>query len=230
MSLRVHWLQHIAFEDLGCIAPWLTARQAVVTQTRLYADESLPSAEDFDWLIVMGGPMNVDEEAEYPWLKAEKQLIRDVHAAGRKLLGICLGAQLIAVALGAPVTRNAQQEIGWFPVRMNAGASQSKLFIGFPETFAALHWHGDTFAIPSGAQWLASSEACAHQAYAIDNRVAAIQFHLEVTAANARVWFEHDQPEAARYVQSRAEILSDISRYADSNRLMCRLLENMAAT
>ncbi|MGH8506100.1 MAG: type 1 glutamine amidotransferase [Stenotrophobium sp.] len=227
--MKVHWLQHVAFEDLGCIAPWLAARNATVTQTRLYAGETLPKSDDFDWLIVMGGPMNIYEEAAYPWLRAEKTLIRDACAAGRKLLGICLGAQLIAGALGAPVTRNAQQEIGWFPVRMSAAAAQSKLFAGFPERYDALHWHGDTFAIPSGAKLLASSEACAHQAYECDGRVAAIQFHLEVTAANARVWLAQEPLTPARYVQTAEEILSDIGRFAENNRLMVKLLENLSA-
>ncbi|HWU67849.1 MAG TPA: type 1 glutamine amidotransferase [Stenotrophobium sp.] len=229
MSLRVHWLQHVAFEDLGCIAPWLAARNATVTQTRLYAGETLPKAGDFDWLIVMGGPMNIYEESAHPWLVAEKALIREACAAGRRLLGICLGAQLIADALGAPVTRNAHREIGWFPVQMNAAAASSKLFAGFPERYDALHWHGDTFAIPPGATLLAGSEACAHQAYEYAGRVAAIQFHLEVTAADARVWLAQETPAPGRYVQTAGEILVDIGRFAENNRLMRRLLENLAA-
>jgi GMP synthase-like glutamine amidotransferase len=226
--MRVHWLQHADFEDLGCIAPWLAARGYAVTQTRLYAGETLPSAEDSDWLIVMGGPMNVYEYDAHPWLRAEKLLIKQAVSAGKRVLGICLGAQLIADALGAPVTRNADTEIGWFEVRMNAAAQTSKLFAGFPQNFNAFHWHGDTFAIAEGARNLASSEACAHQAYDFGERVAAIQFHLEVTAANARIWFEHERPPAARYVQTPEDILSDIGRFAENNRLMIKLLENLA--
>ncbi|TXH05781.1 MAG: type 1 glutamine amidotransferase [Nevskiaceae bacterium] len=227
MTQRVHWLQHADFEDLGCIAPWLAARGHTVTHTRLYAGETPPPVSAFDWLIVMGGPMNIDEYDAHPWLRAEKALILDAVHARKKLLGICLGAQLIADALGAPVTRNAHSEIGWFPVTMTAAARRSTLFAGFPETFTAFHWHGDTFEIPPDATLLASSEACAHQAYERDGRIAAIQFHLEVTAANARVWFEHERPAPARYVQTPETILADVSRFAENNRLMLKLLDNL---
>lgn len=228
--MKVHWLQHADFEDLGCIAPWLAARGDVVTHTRLYAGETLPGADDFDFLIVMGGPMNIYEYDAHPWLKAEKALIRQAIDAGKRVLGICLGSQLIADVLGGPVTRNAHTEIGWFPVQMHAAARESKLFAGFPERYLAFHWHGDTFAIAPGARNLAYSEACAHQAYDYGDRVAAIQFHLEVTAANARDWFEHERPSPAPYVQSPEKILTDIGRFAENNRLMLRLLENLTAS
>jgi len=223
--MRVHWLQHADFEDLGCIAPWLAALGITPTCTRLYAGEVLPAASAFDWLIVMGGPMNIYEYERYPWLKAEKALIREAHVQGRKLLGICLGAQLIADVLGGPVTRNAQQEIGWFPLQLEPAAKTSNFFSDFPERFDAFHWHGDTFAIPPGASSLMRSAACAHQAFELDGRVAAIQFHLEVTAANARVWFEHERPAPAPSVQEPEAILAELERFAGNNRLMFRLLE-----
>lgn len=221
--MRVHWLQHADFEDLGCIAPWLAARGDQVTHTRLYAGERLPEASAFDWLIVMGGPMNIYEYAAHPWLRAEKQLIGEAYRQGRKLLGICLGAQLIADVLGGPVTRNAHSEIGWFPVRRKA--TPSHFFQDFPAEFTAFHWHGDTFAVPPGASSLMHSEACANQAYELGRQVAAIQFHLEVTAANARIWFQHERPAPARYVQPPETILADVPRFAENNRLMLRLLQ-----
>ena len=227
--MRVHWLQHADFENLGCIAPWLAARGHEVGHTRLYAGDTLPSAECFDWLIIMGGPMNIYEVERHPWLRAEKALIRQAVEQGKKLLGICLGAQLIADVLGGPVTRNAHSEIGWFPVSLSAAAKSSKFFSDFPQRFDAFHWHGDTFAIPPGAQGLMSSEACAHQAYEQDGRIAAIQFHLEVTAADARVWFAHERPAPARYVQAPETILADLDRFAENNRLMLRLLEKFEA-
>ncbi|MGH8462157.1 MAG: type 1 glutamine amidotransferase [Stenotrophobium sp.] len=228
--MRIHWLQHADFEDLGCIAPWLAAHRDVVSCTRLYAGEALPNVEAFDWLIVMGGPMNVYEYDAHPWLKAEKILIRQAIAAGKRVLGICLGAQLIADALGAPVTRNAQLEIGWFEVALSAAGRASPLLADFPPRFLVFHWHGDTFAIPSGAELLGSSAACAHQVYsACAGRVVAMQFHLEVTAANARVWLEQGALPSAPGVQTREEMLGDISHYAENNRLMCKLLERVAA-
>lgn len=227
--MRVHWLQHADFEDLGCIAPWLARRGDAVSRTRLYAGEPLPPVQDFDWLIVMGGPMNIYEYERHPWLRAEKALIREAWQQGRKLLGICLGAQLIADALGAPVTRNAETEVGWFPLQLSPDAAHSHFFRDFPAQFRAFHWHGDTFALPQGAASLMRSEACANQAYELDNRVAAIQFHLEVTAANARDWFAHEQPAPARYVQAPEAVLADLDAFAENNQLMLKLLERFAA-
>ncbi|HVT34462.1 MAG TPA: type 1 glutamine amidotransferase [Nevskiaceae bacterium] len=227
--MRVHWLQHAEHEELGSIAPWLAARGDAVTCTRLYAGETLPAADAFEWLIVMGGPMNIYEYDVHPWLRDEKQFIRAALEAGRRMLGICLGAQLIADVAGGKVTRNAHAEIGWFDVQLNEGAPAAPAFAGFPPRFTAFHWHGDTFAIPPGARALMSSEACANQAYALGPRVAAIQFHLEVTAADARAWLDLEQPAPARYVQPREEILRDVGRFAANNRLMLQLLERLAA-
>ncbi|MFT4045142.1 MAG: type 1 glutamine amidotransferase [Solimonas sp.] len=228
--MRVHWLQHADFEDLGCIAPALAAGGHAVTQTRLYAGEGLPSPDAFDALIVMGGPMNIYEYEAHPWLRAEKAFIGASLAAGRRALGVCLGAQLIADVLGAPVTRGAQQEIGWHALQLSEAGRRSPLFAGFPERFTAFHWHGDTFAIPAGAQTLMASEACANQAYALRTaggaQVAAIQFHLEVTAANARVWFAHERPQPAHYVQDADAILAELEHFAANNRLMLKLLDN----
>lgn len=227
--MRVHWLQHASFEDLGSIAPWLAARNDSVSMTRLWAGDALPRAADFDWLIVMGGPMNIYEYEAHPWLRAEKALIREAVAQNKKLLGICLGAQLIADVLGGPVTRNAHSEIGWFPVNLNADASHSHFFHDFPQTFTPFHWHGDTFAIPPQARGLMSSAGCANQAFEQGSTIVGIQFHLEVTAANARVWFEHEQPVPARYVQTPPHILTQLDDFAGNNRLMLRLLEKFAA-
>lgn len=229
MSLCVHWLQHADFEDLGCIAPWLAARGHQVTHTRLHEDESLPAAEAFDWLIVMGGPMNIYEYDRHPWLRAEKNLIRDAITANKRVLGICLGSQLIADVLGGKVTRNTHTEIGWFPVHLNANGPRSALFAEFPPSFDVFHWHGDTFAIPANAQHVASSDACTNQAFAYGGRVIGLQFHPEVTASNVRDWLAHETVTPARYVQTPADMLSDIPRYAVINRLMLTLLERLEA-
>jgi GMP synthase-like glutamine amidotransferase len=225
--LRVHCLLHAEHEDSGCIEPWLLAHGHHVTQTRWHAGDAAPSADEIDWLIVMGGPMNIYEEARYPWLRAEKQLIAEAVAAQRRVLGVCLGAQLLADALGARVTRNAHTEIGWFEVRRAAGAS--RLFGALPPGFEAFHWHGDTFAIPPGARLAMSSDACAHQAFELGAHIAGIQFHLEVTAANAREWLALESPPAERYVQDASAILADVDRFAANNRLMHALLETMAS-
>lgn len=224
--MRVHWLQHADFEDLGCIGPWLQAQGHAVQGSALYAGAPLPAIEDFDVLIVMGGPMNIYEHAAHPWLVAEKVLIRAAIAAGRRVLGICLGAQLIADVLGGPVRRNAETEIGWFPVQLTAEGRAHPLLTGLPERFTAFHWHGDTYALPPGAQRLAASEACAQQAFAWDGgRVLGLQFHLEVTQANAREWFRHESVTPAAYVQAPEQILADEPAFAANNRCMLAILE-----
>lgn len=226
--MRVHWLQHAEHEDLGCIAPWLAARGHTVVCSRLQRGEAPPQPDAYDWLIVMGGPMNIYQHAAYPWLVAEKQAIRAALMADKRVLGICLGAQLLADQLGGPVTQNAEAEVGWHVVTTTA-ADCGDAFKGFPKQFNAFHWHGDTFAMPLGCAALMHSAACANQAFSHGSRVAGIQFHLEVTAANARDWFAMEQPKPARYVQVPETILAALPHFAENNRLMLTLLENLEA-
>src|SRR5207237_1237943 len=138
-------------------------------------------------------------------------------ANGKRVLGICLGAQLIADALGASVGRNAEREIGWFPV--NLSAAGRSFLPDLPPRFNAFHWHEDTYVLPHKALNLAASEACAQQAFACDGgRVLGLQFHLEVTQDNARRWFEHERPLSARYVQTPEHILAQDAAFAENNR------------
>ena len=227
--MRVHWLQHAEHEDLGCIAPWLVAHGHTVTCTRLQRSEPLPSLTAVDWLIVLGGPMNIYQHDLYPWLVAEKQFIRAALQADKRVLGICLGAQLVADQLGGPVVSNKELELGWHPVTLTAAGRKAGAFKGFPDSFSAFHWHGDTFALPLGSEPLMHSAACANQAFAHGARVAGIQFHLEVTAANARDWFALERPAPGRYVQAPEAILAALPNFAENNRLMVLLLENLAA-
>jgi GMP synthase-like glutamine amidotransferase len=181
--MKIHWLQHVSFEGLGLIEGWLLERGHTLSRTRLFENEPLPQGPDgFDWLIVMGGPMNAYQHRDYPWLPAEKQLIGQAISAGKRVLGVCLGAQLIADVLGAKVYQNHHRELGWFPVRpVPEGASSP--FALSRETFV-MHWHGDTFSLPPGSAWLCRSEGCANQAYAIGSRVLGLQFHLEMSRAD----------------------------------------------
>lgn len=224
--MRIHWLQHADFEGLGCIAPWLAERGHAVSGTQLHAGEALPDIADFDALIVMGGPMNIYEYATHPWLRTEKALIRAAIGAGRRVLGICLGAQLIADVLGGPVRRNDAPEIGWFPVELNAAGRAEPAFAGLPPRFTAFHWHGDTYALPPGARGLAHSEACAQQAFSWDDgRVLGLQFHLEVTRDQALEWFRHETLTPSRHVQTPEAILADTDAFAANNAAMQAILE-----
>lgn len=228
--MRVHFLQHAEHEGLGCIGRWLRDRGHALTGTRLHRGERLPDAREFDWLIVMGGPMNIYQHQAHPWLVAEKSLIRDACVMKKQVLGICLGAQLVADVLGGRVTANGEQEIGWFDVTLNEEARTSRYFASFPGSFAAFHWHGDTFSYPPGATPLMSSQACARQAFSWgEERVLGLQFHLEVELDDARRWLEVDAPAPARYVQRADEMLREPARFAENTRLMHLLLERMAA-
>ena len=171
--MKIHWLQHVPFEGLGCIEPWLVEVRHVVACTRFWAGDRLPDAESVDGLIVMGGPMGVYDEAIHPWLAEEKAFIKQIIVQNKPVLGICLGAQLIAEVLGAKVGKNKQREIGFFSL-----AGDGKIF---PPEFTAFHWHGDTFGIPDGAVHLAASAACGNQAFIYKDNVLGLQFHLETT-------------------------------------------------
>lgn len=227
--MRVHWLQHADHEGLGCIERWLRARGHRLSGTQLQHGESLPDVNDFDWLIVMGGPMNIYEHDRYPWLIGEKLLIRDACVKKKQVLGICLGSQLLADVLGGPVTENEEPEIGWFDVLLSDDARTSPCLADFPEKFQAFHWHGDTFSYPPGATPLMSSEACACQAFSWgEGRVLGLQFHLEVEFEDARRWLQSGAPEPRRFVHSADEMLREPARFAENTRLMHLLLERMA--
>jgi GMP synthase-like glutamine amidotransferase len=229
--MHAHFFQHVPFEGLGSIGAWLEARRAVVTATRFFAGDAPPEPDGIDLLVVMGGPMSVNDERRHPWLIAEKRFIAQAIRGGKAVLGICLGAQLIAAALGARVYPNGEKEIGWFPLYSprtpeTARADAIPVF-RFPEEFLAFHWHGETFDLPVGAVRLARSAACLNQAFQYGRRVFGLQFHLEMTqqAVGELVAGGRDELVPGRSVQSEAGILSaPAERYAENNRLMGDLL------
>lgn len=208
--MRIHCLQHVPFEGPAAIADWAAARGHLLSLTRLYAGEKLPGIEEYDWLLIMGGPMNIYQERQYPWLKEEKACIDRALAAGKTLLGICLGAQLLADRLGSPVYAGPEREIGWWPLRLTEAGRRSLLFGDLDQTLSAYHWHGDTFDLPAGATCLASSAVCAQQAFLYDQRVLGLQFHFEVTQQAVRRLIDHcgDEIVAGRYVQSAEQMLA----------------------
>lgn len=174
--MKLHYLQHVAFEGLGQIEAWAQCHNIEISCTHLFAGDALPPLDHFDALVIMGGPMGIYDHDEHPWLTEEKAFIKRVIDAGKPVLGICLGAQLIADVLGAKVYPGPQKEIGWFPLQRSTEAPE-----WFPETLTAFHWHGDTFDIPDGAVRLASSAACVNQGFIYRDHVIALQFHMETT-------------------------------------------------
>lgn len=225
--MRVHHLQHVPFENLGSIQTVLKKNGHTLTSTHLYKGDNLLSVNDLDLLIVMGGPMSVSDENIYPWLKAEKQFIKEAIKSGKKVLGICLGAQLIAEVLGAEVHKNKYREIGWFNVEITEEAAQTALSDILPDSFEAFHWHGDTFEIPAGAIHIAQSEACKNQGFIFDNRVLALQFHLETTPESAEALLKNcrDELDGSKYVQNEKEIYSDREKFLKINSVMTSVLK-----
>ncbi len=231
-SLRLHGIRHESFEKEGEIAVWAAQRGHNLAHTDLWNGEELPPVDSFDWLIVMGGPMGVYDEDKHPWLAPEKAFLKQAADAGKLILGVCLGAQLLSVVLGGTVTRNAHREIGWFPVSATREAAQSRVFHSLPQTYEAFHWHGDTFSIPPGALWTAQSEACAHQAFeANSGRIVGLQFHLETNAASMAELSTHCAEEIIvdRYVQPVSEMAARPERLTALRGLLDRILDNMAA-
>jgi len=228
--MRIHHLQHVPFESLGSIEPVLKDKGHRLTSTHLYDNQSFSLVKDIDCLIVMGGPMGIYDEETYPWLGAEKRFIKDVISAGKIVLGICLGAQLIADALDVKVYKNKYREIGWFNIKRSLEAEDTILYKAIPEQAEVFHWHGDTFDIPQGARPLAESTACQNQGFIMDDRVVAFQFHLETTLQSAKALIENgrDELDGSQYVQSEKEMLSSPQRFSNINQIMSSVLEALA--
>lgn len=225
--MRIHSLQHVPFEGLATIEDWAISRGYTISRTLLFRGEFLPEPTEFDWLVVMGGPMNVYEEEMHPWLAPEKDLIRRAIDGGKVVLGICLGAQLIADVLGGRVRPNGEREIGWHTVALTPAGSKSDLFGLLPESFVPLSWHGDTFDIPPGAVRMAESEACENQAFQ-SGRAIGLQFHLEATAEGIENLIRNCSDELAgggRFVQTAVEILAGFDAIPEMNGLMERFLD-----
>lgn len=222
--MRIHVLQHVSFEGPGYIARWAAARGHVLTTSL----RSFPIQDDFDALIIMGGPMGAYDDARYDWMPVEKALIRDTIADRKKILGICLGAQLIASVLSAEVKAAPRKEIGWFAVKPTAAAAQypwlQAVFAAAPVVF---HWHGDRFEIPAGAADLLTSEGNVHQAFLVNEHVLGLQFHLEVMEADMEAMLRHGAEElvAGGFVQGEEEIRAGGVYLEEANRRMELLLD-----
>jgi len=230
--MRIHAIIHVPYEGLGCIADWVDKGLHSLTFTRIYESVVFPSVSDVDLLVVMGGPMSVYDEPAFPWLKEEKAFISAMIGQGKKVLGICLGSQLIAEVLGTKVYPNHQKEIGWMNVRKTTVGCRS----GFPgdDEFTVFHWHGDTYDLPSGALHLFESEACLHQAFMLYDRVIALQFHLEVTCQTLNGMVENGKDEIERYQCGTVQPVDDILSVSETvilknNRIMFEILDGFSS-
>ena len=224
--MNAHYFQHVPFEGLGSIERWLHDSGFHISRTPFFDTYTLPKIEDVDFLIILGGPMSVNDVDLFAWLEPEIAFIKSVIDAGKPVLGICLGAQLISSALGSSVFANPLKEIGWFPV--SAVPCVDKTMFRFPDRTEVFHWHGETFDLPVGSVRLAASAACSNQAFQIRNNVIGLQFHLETTAESVGAMIEYGKDELtpSAYVQSASEIQrAKPSRYTENNALMALILE-----
>jgi GMP synthase (glutamine-hydrolysing) len=229
--LRIHYLQHVPFEGLGCIESWAKTASHRISATRFHVNDPLPDINDLDWLVVMGGPMNIYDDAKFPWLTAEKRLLRQAIEHNKTVLGIGLGAQLIADVLGAKIYANRHKEIGWYNVRKVKSDGESAMANAFPDSIEAFHWHGDTFDIPEGADHLVQSAGCKNQGFAVGDRVLALQFHLEIAKSGAESLIIQcgNEIDKGRYCQTPEAMLAKSDRFEKINRLMYTILDRMAA-
>jgi len=209
--------------------PYFINKGHQLSSTHLYLNEPLPQLHDFDWLIVMGGPMGVSDELHYPWMSKEKALIKSSIESGKIVLGICLGAQFIADALGSKVYKNSYREIGWFPINV-AKQLDNTIFQGvFPQGIEVFHWHGETFDIPASGVLVASSEACQNQGFIVENRIVGLQFHLETTLDSAKALIENcrNELDGSKFVQNEKDILAKEKRFLPINELMIAVLKRL---
>ncbi len=228
--MRFHYLQHVPFENLAYVETWLQTKNIIFSRTALFESQRLPEQNDFECLIVMGGPMGACDENKYSWMKAEKIFIEQAIRNKKIVIGICLGAQLIADVLGAKVYKNQYKEIGWFPVRKTKEPDKTIFDALFPDEFHAFHWHGDTFDIPEGATRFAESTACKNQGFVYDQKVFALQFHLESTKESIEQLILNcgdELKETGAYIQDAEEIRKYPNYILDCNRHMSIFLEGI---
>jgi GMP synthase-like glutamine amidotransferase len=228
--MHVHILQHVSFEGPGSIGDWLLNHRHEVTYTHFHnPDYSLPDLRDIDALIIMGGPMGVYDDDRYAWLTEEKNFITSAISQGKRILGICLGAQLMAFCAGAAVSVAPYKEIGWFPIYPTAEAAGiswfNTLLAGSPIVF---HWHGDRFGIPPGSGNLAYTNANDNQAFSLGEQMIGLQFHPEITPDGLRQMVAHgrDELHPAPYIQEENTILENVS-FESARSLMRGILEHL---
>lgn len=210
---RVLALQHHAAEPPAGIATALDRAGAELVVVRIDRSEPVPaSLAGADGLVVLGGPMGVSESDRYPNLRDERRLIEEAVRSGLPFLGICLGSQLLAAVLGAPVTTGNQKEIGWYPVTLEEDAAGDPLFGGLPDSFAVFHWHGDIFTLPAGAVPLARSERTRHQAFRFGPAAYGLLFHLEVSARQVDAMTASFQDELVEAGQTAAALRDGAAR------------------
>jgi GMP synthase-like glutamine amidotransferase len=224
-------LQHVPFEGPGEIATWAEARGHRLEQVRLY-EVGHAHPREADMLVVMGGPMSIHDEAAHPFLAPEKRYVSSMIESGALVLGVCLGAQLIADVLGARVYAGEHTEIGWYPVMMTTAGASCPVLGRLPATMSVLHWHGETFSIPAEATHAYSSQACANQAFSYaGGRVVGLQFHLEQNPESLRALAQAAAGDLVEgeWIQTAETLFAGGERFTAANEVLFTLLDAMSA-
>ncbi len=226
---NIHFITHEPFEGPGVIAEWADANALEATYTETFKDPVYPDIDSFDWLVVMGGGMSTYDEIKHPWLLDEKAFIKEAIAKKKIVVGICLGAQLIADVLDARVYKGPVKEIGWYPIHLTAEARQHSFFVSLPPAINVFHWHGDTYTLPKYAVPLAYSKLTPNQAFLYENRVLGLQFHFEVTPEIVKQMVEATAEELSHKgeIQSATEILSNKEYYQPNRAIMHHILDQL---
>ena len=230
--MRILCIQHDPLDGPGALIEWARARDHSLSCFLICKGDPLPPLESFDLLVSLGGPMGAYEEEKHPWLIPEKEYLRQAFAAGKKILGLCLGCQLLADALGGKAFRHTRKEFGWQPIEpLPDGIS----WFGATTPFQAFQWHGDTYSLPPGAIQLARNEATEQQAFLVrgpaGSQVIGLQFHLEWTEEMGRdaVAEPGVAPPPSPFVQSPDEILSDLSLFESARSRFFALMDRFVA-
>jgi GMP synthase-like glutamine amidotransferase len=223
--MKVYIIQHVDFEKPGFILDWVYENNHTVSYSFLYENQLLPDLNDFDLLIILGGPMSVNDINIHLWLTVELEFIKKCVAQQKSILGICLGAQLIASALDAKVYKGPHKEIGWFPVSW-----KYKIINDIPEESTVFHWHGDTFDVPQGARHIASTEGITNQAFIYNNTIIGLQFHLEVTPESVEFMIQNCSSEIVqgRYIQTIEQIRANHVNIEKNKYLLFSILNNLS--
>lgn len=221
-------ITHAKFERPGIIHAWADSNQHSVQILAPYRDETLPAINDIDLLIIMGGPQSPSQLDAYPYLALEIDYIKECLIANKPMLGICLGAQLIAEALGAKTERSPHKEVGAFPIQLTTAAKQDVVFKRFQEEFTVMHWHYDMPGLPDGAQILATSHGCPRQVIRFKMNAYGLQCHFEMTAELIAGMIKHCKQDLApsTYTQQPEAMLA--TNFSTMHQYLTQLLTHLS--
>lgn len=229
--MKIHIVLHETFEGPGCIKHWAEDKGYRVKYTKMFDNnDHLPKVNEFDFLVIMGGSMSVHDQESYGWLSPEMEFIKQAVTENKKILGVCLGAQLLASALGANVYPAKTKEIGWYPIQFTSVALENSFFPDI-EQFTVFHWHAETFDLPFGAQRIASSVINQNQGFIFGKHVVGLQFHFEVTkeSIESLIMNAHDDFDDGPFIQTPLEIRQGyLENIPSNNNAMYNLLNFLA--